>query len=502
MPRLRHGARADDGGGARDTDRIHLPDAPGGSPGRPRRVPRLWHGARAGDHYAAVDAHRIHLPDAPRGGARRTRRLPDLRHGAGTQDGDRRGAAEPRADRHDAALRRRDGARRPAARHRHVRHAAEPTAARHRAEWRTDVAAIRAGDAGRAVGRLAVLPARLDVAGDAPPQHVHADRHRHRRRLSLQRRRGARAGAVPGDLPWPGRRGRRLLRGRRGDNRAGPARPGARTQGARRDRARHPVAARSGAQDGAPDLPWRRARHSTRPGAARAAPARAPRREGAGRRRRARGRLLDRRIDGHRRTDPGREGGRRPAHRRHRQRHRQPDHAGRSGRRRHAAVPDRPDGRRGAAQPRADPAHGRCRRRLFRARRGARRRRDFHRLEPDRARTGLCLRAGQHGRRADHRLPLRARPGDADVDHGRHRAGRPCRRADQECRGAGGAREGRHAGRRQDRNADRGQAATDRRRAGIRLRAGRSAAPRREPREGQRAPACRPRSLWAPRPKG
>ena len=29
--------------------------------------------------------------------------------------------------------------------------------------------------------------------------------------------------------------------------------------------------------------------------------------------------------------------------------------------------------------------------------------------------------AGQRGRGADHRLPLRARPGDADVDHGRHR---------------------------------------------------------------------------------
>ena len=38
-------------------------------------------------------------------------------------------------------------------------------------------------DAGRAVGRLAVLRARLAVAGHAQPQHVHADRDGHRRRL-------------------------------------------------------------------------------------------------------------------------------------------------------------------------------------------------------------------------------------------------------------------------------------------------------------------------------
>jgi Cu+-exporting ATPase len=42
---------------------------------------------------------------------------------------------------------------------------------------------VRAGHAGGAVGRLAVLPARLGVAPDAQPQHVHADRHGHRRRL-------------------------------------------------------------------------------------------------------------------------------------------------------------------------------------------------------------------------------------------------------------------------------------------------------------------------------
>ena len=38
--------------------------------------------------------------------------------------------------------------------------------------------------AGGAVGRRAVLPARLGVGRQPPPQHVHPDRARHRRRLS------------------------------------------------------------------------------------------------------------------------------------------------------------------------------------------------------------------------------------------------------------------------------------------------------------------------------
>ncbi len=74
-----------------------------------------------------------------------------------------------------------------------------------------------------------------------------------------------------------------------------------------------------------------------------------------------------------------------------------------------------------------------------------------------RAALGLWPRRGGVG--ADHRLPVRARPGDADVDHGRRRARRESGRPDQERRGARAAREGRHAGRRQDRHADRRQAA-------------------------------------------
>ena len=73
---------------------------------------------------------------------------------------------------------------------------------------------------------------------------------------------------------------------------------------------------------------------------------------------------------------------------------------------------------------------------------------------------GVC--AGECGRRADHRVPLRVGPGYADVHHGRRGPRRHRRRADQECRGARNSGEGGHAGDRQDRHAHRGQAAASR----------------------------------------
>ena len=60
---------------------------------------------------------------------------------------------------------------------------------------------IRLRHAGRAVGRLAVLRARRAVARHPQPQHVHADRHGHRRRLCLQRRRHVRARHFPARVP-------------------------------------------------------------------------------------------------------------------------------------------------------------------------------------------------------------------------------------------------------------------------------------------------------------
>ena len=54
----------------------------------------------------------------------------------------------------------------------------------------------RARDAGRAVGRLAVLHARLGVGRHPPPEHVHAHRARCRGGVRLQRRRDVRPGVV------------------------------------------------------------------------------------------------------------------------------------------------------------------------------------------------------------------------------------------------------------------------------------------------------------------
>ena len=119
------------------------------------------------------------------------------------------------------------------------------------------------------------------------PQHVHADRPRRRRGLRLQPRRAARARALPRRLPRRPRPGRRLLRGGGGDRHPRPARSGAGAAGAEPHRRRDPGAPRPGAEDGAP-APRRRGRggRAARRGAGRRPPARPPRREGAGRRRR------------------------------------------------------------------------------------------------------------------------------------------------------------------------------------------------------------------------
>ena len=77
----------------------------------------------------------------------------------------------------------------------------------------------------------------------------------------------------------------------------------------------------------------------------------------------------------------------------------------------------------------------------------------FCRLGDVRPGAALRLRPGRGGDRADHRLPLRARPRHADVDHGRRRPRRAGRRADQERRGAGAHGGGRYARARQDRHA-------------------------------------------------
>ena len=145
------------------------------------------------------------------------------------------------------------------------------------------------------------------------PQHVHADRARHRRRLALQRGRHGRARPVPGRLARPGWRGRGLFRGRGGHHRPRAAGPGAGAARPRADQRRHPGAARPRAQDRAPPARRRRRRGgAARPGACGRPAARAAGREGAGRRRGRRGGQRRRRVHGHRRADAGREAGRAP----------------------------------------------------------------------------------------------------------------------------------------------------------------------------------------------
>ena len=117
--------------------------------------------------------------------------------------------------------------------------------------------------------------------------------------------------------------------------------------------------------------------------------------------------------------------------------------------------------------------------------------RHLRRLGAVRPRAADGARAGQRGRGPDHRLPLRARAGHADVDHGRHGPRRRRRRAGQERRGARDPGAGRYPGRRQDRHPDRGQAqaGVDRGRGGPRRT--RAAPPGRRPRTGERASAGR-----------
>ena len=117
------------------------------------------------------------------------------------------------------------------------------------------------------------------------------------------------------------------------------------------------------------------------------------------------------------------------------------DLPGDPGRRRHGARPDHPARVRGPGLAGADPAPGRRRDRLLRpgrARpRGADVRRLVRRSGPQPA-FNLALLNTVGG--PDHRLPVRARPGHADLDHGRDRQGRRGRRPVPQRRGPRAAR--------------------------------------------------------------
>ena len=147
-------------------------------------------------------------------------------------------------------------------------------------------------------------------------------------------------------------------------------------------------------------------------------------REGAGRRRRAGGPQHRRRVDGVGRADSRREAAGRPGDRRHPQRHGRRSSCAprRSAPTRCCPASSRWWPRRSAAAP---PSSGSptsspgtsC------PRSSAVARGDVPRLGVRGTRAAHGARAHQRGGRAHHRVPLRARPRDADVDHGRDRAG-------------------------------------------------------------------------------
>ncbi len=180
----------------------------------------------------------LHVSHASGGRPAGARRLPEVRDGSRADDGLGRRWSEPGARRHDAAPLDRRGDWRAGVRPRDGRHVGRvPRLALDRVPRRHhrrspphdghQLDRSRLLDAGRAVGRPAVLRAWMGIDQDAPAQHVHAHRARHRRGLAVQRRRDARAADLPGGLScaW---RGRDVLRhgGRHHHPRA--ARPGAR----------------------------------------------------------------------------------------------------------------------------------------------------------------------------------------------------------------------------------------------------------------------------------
>ena len=169
-------------------------------------------------------------------------------------------------------------------------------------------------------------------------------------------------------------------------------------------------------------------------------------RDGRRRRRRRLGRrpvASDRRVGARRRLARLRGRGR------DRERPRAARRARDEGRRRHRSRPDRA----GSSRPRS-PARPRCSASPTASRPSSFRWCWRSRWRPSQAwlarRRGRRRRVHGRGRSADHRLPLRARARDTGGADGRHRPGRPARRADPRPAGAGADAPRRHRRARQD----------------------------------------------------
>ena len=319
--------------------------------------------------------HRVHLPDAPGDRARRARRLPDLRHGARAAHGHaRRTRPNPELDRHDAALLGQPGADRcRSSCCRCPRCCPGSRCSTRSAPTLVSWLQLALGDAGRALGRrgrsssaagrrsstaslnmFTLIALGTGAAYGYSVVATLAARHLPGRRSAATAARSAvyfEAAAVITTLVLLGQVLELRARSRTGE--------------------RDPRAARPRAEDGAAARATTAARTTCRSTqrAARRPAARAARREGAGRRRRrsrAAARSTSRWSPASRsrsRSAPGDRvtGGTVNGTGSVR-------HARRARRQRHAAGADRPHGRRGAAQPRADPAARRRRRGVLRAR--------------------------------------------------------------------------------------------------------------------------------------
>ncbi len=204
------------------------------------------HGAEPAHRRFA--GHDLHLSDASTDSAERSGKLPDLRHGAGAGGAQRGFRTQPRTARHDKAIldQRGTGAAdvgigdgRPSG--------AEPASACVRGS--VDVDSVRARYPGGAVGRVAVLRARVGIGREPVAEHVQFDRPRSRRRIPLQPGGDVRSRPVPVGAASRERSHSRLLRSRGRDHGARAAGPGARTAGPGADGRRHPRPAEIDAED-------------------------------------------------------------------------------------------------------------------------------------------------------------------------------------------------------------------------------------------------------------
>ena len=160
---------------ASTADRLRLSDVSGGAGHRAERLSALRDGARAGD-ACYRNARGIHLPHASGDCPARAGKLPDLWHGPGAAHGHGAGRRKSRTAGDDSPVLDQRRADRPAARRRDGRHAAGDDRSASVTGRLVALDRTGAGDAGRAVGRLAVLSARVDIRREPFHQHVHPDR--------------------------------------------------------------------------------------------------------------------------------------------------------------------------------------------------------------------------------------------------------------------------------------------------------------------------------------